>query len=80
MLEAGKRGLALKNRLVGDAEMHKELLNRESRRAEDGVKYFKDTSKERKRQEDRQVFTAPSRCLDGIVADNLRHERTVDHP
>ena len=33
----------MKNRLVGDAEMHKGLLNRESLRAEDGVKYFKDT-------------------------------------
>ena len=35
--------LAMKNRLVGDAEMHKGLLNRESLRAEDGVKYFRDT-------------------------------------
>ena len=43
MLEAGKRGPALKNRLVGDAEMHEGLLNRESLRAEDGVKHFKDT-------------------------------------
>ena len=42
-LKAGKRGPALKNRLVGDAEMHKGLLNRESLRAENGVKYFKDT-------------------------------------
>ena len=40
VLEAGKRRPALKNRLVGDAEMHKELLNRESLKAEDGVKYF----------------------------------------
>ena len=32
-----------KNRLVGDAEMHKGLLNRESLRSEDGVKYFRDT-------------------------------------
>ena len=38
MLEAGKRGPALKNRVVGDAEMHKGLLNREPLRAEDGVK------------------------------------------
>ena len=38
-----KRGPTLKNRLVGDAEMHKGLLNRESLRAEDGVKYFRDT-------------------------------------
>ena len=43
VLEAGKRGPALKNRLLGDAEMHKGLLNRESLRAADGVKYFKDT-------------------------------------
>ena len=41
--EAEKRGPALKNRFVGDAEMFKELLNRESLRAADGVKYFKDT-------------------------------------
>ena len=43
VLEARKRRAALKNRLVGDAEMHKELLNRESLKAEDGVKYFQDT-------------------------------------
>ena len=43
VLETGKRGPALKNRLVGDAEMHKGLLNRESLRAENGVKYFRDT-------------------------------------
>ena len=43
MLETGKRGPALKNRLVGDAAMHKGLLNRESLRAENGVKYFRDT-------------------------------------
>ena len=42
-LEAGKRGPALENRLVGDAAMYKGLLDRESLRAEDGVKYFKDT-------------------------------------
>ena len=43
VLEAVKRGPALKNRHVGDAEMHKGLLNRDSLRAEDGVKYFTDT-------------------------------------
>ena len=43
MLEESKRGPALKNRLVGDAEMYKGLLNRESLMAEDGVKYFRDT-------------------------------------
>ena len=42
-LEAGKRGPALKNRLVGDAGMYKGLLDRENLRSEDGVKYFKDT-------------------------------------
>ena len=41
--ETGKRGPALKNRLVGDAEMHRGHLDRESLRAEDGVKYFRDT-------------------------------------
>ena len=43
MLGKGKRGPALRNRLVGDAEMHKGLLNQEPLRAEDGVKYFRDT-------------------------------------
>ena len=39
-LEAGKRGPALKNRLVGDAAMYKGLLDREALRSENGVKYF----------------------------------------
>ena len=44
VLEAGKkRGPALKNRLVGDAEMYRGLLDRESLRPADGVKYFRDT-------------------------------------
>ena len=43
VLEAEKRGPALKNRLVGDAEMYKGLLDQESLRATDGVKYFRDT-------------------------------------
>ena len=43
VLEAENRGLALKNRLVGDAEMYKALHDRESLRAADGVKYFRDT-------------------------------------
>ena len=43
VLEAGKRGPALKNSLVGDAEMHKGLFDREPLRAEAGVKYFRDT-------------------------------------
>ena len=41
VLEKGKRRPALKNRLVGDAEMHKGFLNQESLRAENGVKYFR---------------------------------------
>ena len=43
VLEAEKRGSALKNRLVGDAEMYKGLLDRESLKAADGVKYFRNT-------------------------------------
>ena len=43
VLDVSKGGLALKNRLVGDAEMCKGLLNRESLRAEDGVKFYRDT-------------------------------------
>ena len=38
-----KRVPTLKNRLVGDAEMYKGLLDREHLRAADGVKYFRDT-------------------------------------
>ena len=38
-----KRGPALKNRLVGDAEMHKGLLIREALRTTNGVKYFRNT-------------------------------------
>ena len=43
VLGAGNRGPALKNRLVGDAEMYKRLLDRQSLRAANGVKYFRDT-------------------------------------
>ena len=43
MLEAEKRGPALKNRLVGDAEMHEGLLDREPLKAADGVKCFRGT-------------------------------------
>ena len=43
VLEAEKRGPALKNRLVGDAEMYKGLPHRESLRAANGVKYLRDT-------------------------------------
>ena len=44
VLDAEKRDPALKNRLVGDAEMYKGLHDRESLRAADGVKFFRDTS------------------------------------
>ena len=43
VLEAEERGAALKNRLVGDAELNKGQLNRDSLRASDGVKYFRNT-------------------------------------
>ena len=43
VLEPEKRGPALKNRLVGDAGMHKGLLDREPLRAADGFKYFRNT-------------------------------------
>ena len=39
VLEAERRGPALKSRLVGDAELYKGLLHREAH----GVKYFRDT-------------------------------------
>ena len=42
VLGTSKRGPALKNRLFGDAEMYQGVLNRESLRVEDGVKYFRD--------------------------------------
>ena len=42
VLEESKRGPALKNRLVGAPEIYKGL-SQESLRAEDGVKYFRDT-------------------------------------
>ena len=43
LLDAALRRRALQNRLVGDASMYKGLLDRESLKVEDGVKYFKDT-------------------------------------
>ena len=43
VLEAGKRGPALKDRLVGDAEMYKGLLDHEHLKTADGVKYFRGT-------------------------------------
>ena len=42
VLDASKQGPALKNRLHGNAEKYKPLLNRDSPKAEDGVKYFRD--------------------------------------
>ena len=42
-LEVSKRGPALKNRLVGDAEIYTGLLDREPLTAHDGVKFFKGT-------------------------------------
>ena len=45
VLEAEKRGPALKNRLVGDAELHKGLGDREPLKDADGVKYFRNTLK-----------------------------------
>ena len=44
-VQAGKRGPALKNRLVGDASVNEGLLDRETLRSEDGVRYFKNTSR-----------------------------------
>ena len=43
VLEETKRRPALKNRLVGDAEMYKGLLNRESLTETDGVQHFRNT-------------------------------------
>ena len=40
VLEETKRGPALKNQLVGDAEMYKELFDRESLRTAEEVKYL----------------------------------------
>ena len=42
MLEAERRGPALKNRLVGDVELYRGLLDREHLKTADGVKYFRD--------------------------------------
>ena len=88
VLEAGKRGPALKNSLVGDAEMHKGLFDREPLRAEDGVKYFRAVHPGKKRkhrdgQVDRQVLTTPEaleRCLDGHVTAVHRERRAKTKP
>ena len=42
VLDASKQGPALKNRLHGNAEQYKPLLNRDTLKADDGVKYFRD--------------------------------------
>ena len=42
-LEAGRRGPALMTRLFGRASLYKGLLDRESLRVVDGVKFFTDT-------------------------------------
>ena len=57
MLEPGKRRPALKNRLVGDAAMHKGLFDRESPRAADGVKYFRDTLRPQFHQKGSECFS-----------------------
>ena len=43
VLDAVKQGPALKNRLVGEADLYKGLLDRTLLKGEDGAKYFKDT-------------------------------------
>ena len=63
MLKDTKRGPALKNRLVGDAEMHKGLLKRESLRATNGVK-----------RGSLEMVKWIGRFSDGQLAD-VRHER-----
>ena len=45
VIKAEKRGPALKNRLVRNAELHERLLNRESLRDATGVKYIRDFEK-----------------------------------
>ena len=56
VLQAKKRGPALKHRLVGDAEMYKGLLDREHLKTADGVKYFRDTLKSHFIQGAQSVF------------------------
>ena len=55
VLGEGKRGPALRNRLVGDAEMHRGL-ERESLRATDGIKYFRNTLRRHFMQGAHNVF------------------------
>ena len=43
VLEAEEWDRALKNRIFGDAELYKELLNNELVKVADGVKYFRNT-------------------------------------
>ena len=90
MLEAGKRGPALKNRSESTrwSRDFKDTLRPHFKRAQSILFWRKFTicsSEERKHgdgQVDRQDLTAPeasTRCLDGHVADVLQ-ERTGDHP
>ena len=96
VLQARKRGTALKNRLVGDADTYNGLLDRESLRAEDGVKYFRDTLRRhfikgaqsemmtrRKGQVDWTIFIALETLkgfLDGHVTVVRRGRRTKTKP
>ena len=56
VLEAAKRRQALKNRLVGDAEMNQRLLDRGSLSATNGVKCFRDTLRPHFIKEAQSVF------------------------
>ena len=61
VLEAQKRGPALENRLVGDAEMKKRLLDRASLRAADGVNQGQGVSLEWERRVFRKVLSSETR-------------------
>ena len=41
VLDTSKQGAALKNRLHGNVDRYKPLLNRDALKADDGVKYFR---------------------------------------
>ena len=42
VLDTSKQGPALQNKLHGNTEKYKGILNRDALKAEDGVKYFRD--------------------------------------
>ena len=67
VLEAEKRGPALKNRLVGDAELHKGLRDREPLKDADGVQYFRNTLKPHIKGEILSVHPSKKRKQDGQV-------------